>query len=67
GGYGTPPQAASARGHVAVVKILLGNEKSKGGLNTDMQLGGRYGTALCAACANGNVEVVNDLLQRGRI
>ncbi|KAJ6557069.1 ankyrin repeat-containing domain protein [Mycena vulgaris] len=62
GGYGTPLQAGSARGHVAVVKILLGNEKSKGGLNT---VGGRYGTALCAACANGNIEVVHHLLQAG--
>ncbi|KAJ6543350.1 ankyrin repeat-containing domain protein [Mycena vulgaris] len=62
GDYGTPLQAASARGHVPIVKKLLGNEKSKRGLNA---VGGRYGTALCAACANGNIEVVNDLLQAG--
>jgi hypothetical protein len=31
----------------------------------DMQLGGQYGTALGAACANGKVKVVNALLQAG--
>ncbi|KAJ7851909.1 hypothetical protein B0H14DRAFT_2581142 [Mycena olivaceomarginata] len=30
-----------------------------------MPLGGDYGTALCAACANGKVEVVNALLLAG--
>jgi ankyrin repeat protein len=31
----------------------------------DLPPGGNYGTALCAACANGKVEVVNDLLLAG--
>jgi ankyrin repeat protein len=31
----------------------------------NMKLGAQYGTVLCAACANGNVEVVNALLQAG--
>jgi hypothetical protein len=30
-----------------------------------MQSGGHYGTALCTACANGNVGVVNVLLGAG--
>jgi hypothetical protein len=30
-----------------------------------MLLGGDYGTALCAACANGNIKVVNALLLAG--
>jgi hypothetical protein len=30
-----------------------------------MPLGGDYGTALCAACANGEVEVVTALIQAG--
>jgi hypothetical protein len=31
----------------------------------NMKLGAQYGTVLCAACANGKVEVVNALLQAG--
>jgi hypothetical protein len=31
----------------------------------DMQLGGDYGTVLCAACANGKTEVVKALLGMG--
>jgi hypothetical protein len=31
----------------------------------DIPLGGDYGTAFCAACANGKVEVVNALLLAG--
>jgi hypothetical protein len=31
----------------------------------DVQLGGDYGTALCAACANGKAEVVKALLGAG--
>jgi ankyrin repeat protein len=30
-----------------------------------MALGGDYGTAICAACANGRLDVVNVLLQKG--
>ena len=29
-----------------------------------IRLGGDYGTALCAACANGHLDVVNILLQQ---
>jgi hypothetical protein len=31
----------------------------------NMKLGGRYGSALCAACANGKIEVVATLLAAG--
>ncbi|KAJ7657544.1 ankyrin repeat-containing domain protein, partial [Mycena rosella] len=64
GGYGTPLQAASAKGHLAIVEKLLADEKYKEGLN---RVEGRYGTALCAACANEQVEVVKVLLQAGAL
>ena len=32
-----------------------------------LQLGGDYGSALCAACANGHEDVVNILLRKGAI
>ncbi|KAJ7456020.1 ankyrin repeat-containing domain protein, partial [Mycena galericulata] len=57
GQFATALQAASARGHVATVEFLLGN-------NTYRERG-EYGTTLCAACANGNIEVVKALLKAG--
>ncbi|KAJ7798654.1 hypothetical protein B0H14DRAFT_2617734 [Mycena olivaceomarginata] len=57
-------QSASASGHVLAVKALL----RSGPLSTQElmdEVGGDYGTALCAACANGKFEVVNALLQAG--
>ncbi|KAJ7686415.1 hypothetical protein B0H17DRAFT_878118, partial [Mycena rosella] len=61
GGYGTPLQAASARGHSVSVVMLITR------IIDDMQLGGRYGAALCAACANERIEVVKVLLQAGTL
>ncbi|KAJ7729584.1 hypothetical protein B0H16DRAFT_1469965 [Mycena metata] len=55
-------QFASASGHVLAVKTLLGVQEFIQRLN---EVGGDYGTALCAACASGKVEVVNALLQAG--
>jgi ankyrin repeat protein len=34
-------------------------------MKNEMELGGYYGSALCAACANGQNEVVKMLLNRG--
>ncbi|KAF7375540.1 Multiple ankyrin repeats single kh domain [Mycena sanguinolenta] len=62
GKFKTALQAASARGHVAVVKNLLQSGKYTGSVN---EVGGDYGTALCAASANGNIEVVKALLRAG--
>ncbi|KAJ7817271.1 hypothetical protein B0H14DRAFT_1388317 [Mycena olivaceomarginata] len=45
-----------------MVNFLLRSNKYAERLN---EVGGDYGTALCAACANGKVEVVEALLQAG--
>ncbi|KAJ7240245.1 hypothetical protein C8J57DRAFT_102581 [Mycena rebaudengoi] len=56
GDYGTALQAASARGHMAVVAYLV-----ECGVDPNIT-GGDYGTALCAACAGAHLDTVTILL-----
>ena len=58
GEYGNPLQAASARGHEAVVRLLLEKDVD---VNAE---GGYYGTALQAASAGGHEAVVRLLFGR---
>ncbi|KAJ7759657.1 ankyrin repeat-containing domain protein, partial [Mycena metata] len=60
GGYfQTTLQSAAMGGHLPMMNFLLGMNKYMEGIN---EVGGDYGTALCAACAHGKVEVVKALL-----
>jgi ankyrin repeat protein len=59
GEYGNALQAASARGHEQVVKLLLDK-----GADLNAQ-GGEYGNALQAAAARGHEQVVKLLLDKG--
>lgn len=59
GFHGSPLHAASYRGHVEMVKLLL-----EMGADVNLQ-GGFYGTALQAACAHSRAEVVRQLLEAG--
>ncbi|KAJ7259733.1 hypothetical protein C8J57DRAFT_1638805, partial [Mycena rebaudengoi] len=63
GTYGTALQAASANGHIEVVRLLLDNRNDKEKYLNG--LGGHYGTALCAACANEEFEVAKLLVEEG--
>ncbi|KAJ4175619.1 hypothetical protein NW767_015723, partial [Fusarium falciforme] len=58
GEYGNALQAASSRGHLEVVKLLLDK-----GADINAQ-GGDYGNALQAASEEGHLEVVQLLNQR---
>ncbi|KAJ7816207.1 ankyrin repeat-containing domain protein [Mycena olivaceomarginata] len=62
--FQTALQCAAAGGHVSMVEFLLEINTYVIGLN---EVGGDYGTALCAACANGKVEVVDALLRAGAV
>lgn len=60
GFYGSPLQAASARGHKAIVQMLLEN-----GAHTDFETRrGRYWTALDAAIQQQNQDIVHLLIDR---
>ncbi|KAJ7230509.1 hypothetical protein GGX14DRAFT_411044, partial [Mycena pura] len=59
-GYKTLLQAASANGQIAVVEQLLKFRPED--VNIE---GGHYGTAFCAACANGKIEIAKLLLEQG--
>ncbi|KAJ7239347.1 ankyrin repeat-containing domain protein [Mycena rebaudengoi] len=63
GTYGTALQAASAKGHITLVQLLLDsrNDKEKY-INI---VGGYYETALCAACVNEEFEVAELLVEEG--
>ncbi|KAI0263574.1 ankyrin repeat-containing domain protein [Gloeopeniophorella convolvens] len=56
GKSGAPLQAASALGHLDVVRTLLGHGATPNGR------GGHYGNALCAASVNGHIDIVHVLL-----
>ncbi|KFA55211.1 hypothetical protein S40293_09949 [Stachybotrys chartarum IBT 40293] len=59
GKYSTALQAASSRGHLEIVKLLLDK-----GADINAQ-GGEYGTALQAASSGGYLETVELLLDQG--
>ncbi|KAJ3875512.1 ectomycorrhiza-induced ankyrin-domain/NACHT-domain-containing protein [Lentinula edodes] len=59
GKYGNALQAASVRGHEAIIGLLL--EK---GANVNAE-GGEYGNALQAASSEGHEEIVKFLLEKG--
>ncbi|KAK4119594.1 hypothetical protein N657DRAFT_537577, partial [Parathielavia appendiculata] len=59
GYYGNALQAASARGHQEIVKLLLDK-----GAEVNKQ-GGYYGNALQAASARGHQDIVKLLLDKG--
>jgi ankyrin repeat protein len=58
--YGTALQAASGRGHGAIVTQLL-----EAGANVNAESGGHYGTALQAASDNGHEAISTQLLEAG--
>ncbi|KAJ7840522.1 ankyrin repeat-containing domain protein, partial [Mycena olivaceomarginata] len=60
--FQTVLQAAAVGGNVLMVQFLLQSNNYAERLD---EVGGDYGTALCAACANGKAEVVKALLQAG--
>ncbi|EXU98136.1 ankyrin repeat protein, partial [Metarhizium robertsii] len=57
--YGNALQAASFRGHLEIVKLLLDK-----GADVNAQ-GGLYGTTLHAASSGGHLEIVQLLLDKG--
>jgi ankyrin repeat protein len=75
GKYGSPLQAASDRGNLEVVKLLLDNGADPNTLGTSLRsqrfttdmvpAGGVCGTALQAASVLGNLELVELLLNKG--
>ncbi|KAJ7764849.1 hypothetical protein B0H16DRAFT_1718057 [Mycena metata] len=58
--FGSALQLVACYGKIGPVQFLL----NLGSVVLD-KVGGDYGTALCAACANGKVKVVDALLQAG--
>ena len=58
--YGTPLQAAAAKGHEKLVYVML----KFWGANANKQ-GGRYNSPLVAAISNGHDDVVRTLLKHG--
>ncbi|KAF7350319.1 Multiple ankyrin repeats single kh domain [Mycena venus] len=59
--FGSLLQMVAFHGRIDLLQILVKAAQSEV-LN---KVGGRYGTALCAACANGKHEIVEILLERG--
>lgn len=58
----TPLHAASARGHLDIVNVLIERES---GIHEIENAAGWYGTPLCAACCHGQKDVAELLLKHG--